>query len=44
MEWVFFLILAVSVVAAIAAGLWARKYFWHEIKRAKRIDRANKNQ
>lgn len=44
MEWIIVLILAVAVVAVIAAGLWARKYFRQEIERAKRIDRANKNQ
>jgi len=41
MEWIIFL----AVVAAVAgAGLWAKKYFRHEIARAKRINRANKNQ
>jgi regulator of protease activity HflC (stomatin/prohibitin superfamily) len=44
MEWIVFLILVVAVVAVVAAGLWAKKYFRHEIERAKRIDRANKNQ
>jgi len=40
MEWIIFLVV---VVAVVAAGLWAKKYFRHEIERAKRIDRANKN-
>jgi hypothetical protein len=41
MEWIIFLAV---VVAVIAAGLWAKKYFRHEIERSKRINRANKNQ
>lgn len=41
MEWIIFLAV---VVAAVAGGLWAKKYFRHEIERAKRINRANKNQ
>ncbi|MCX6499340.1 hypothetical protein AB4Y86_17040 [Arthrobacter sp. 2YAF22_2] len=44
MEWIILLILAVAVVVVIGGGLWAKKYFRHEIERAKRIDRANKNQ
>jgi hypothetical protein len=39
--WLIFLIVAVAVVAGI---FWARSYFRHEIDRAKRINRANKNQ
>lgn len=40
MEWFIFL----AVVAAVVAGiLWGKKYFRHEIERAKRINRANKN-
>ncbi|WP_445153680.1 hypothetical protein ACTWLI_09670 [Arthrobacter sp. Hor0625] len=40
MEWIIFLV----VVAVVAGGgLWAKKYFRHEIERAKRINRANKN-
>ncbi|WP_259460293.1 hypothetical protein [Pseudarthrobacter phenanthrenivorans] len=41
MEWLIFLIAAVAVVAGV---FWAKKYFRHEIDRAKRINRANKNQ
>ena len=40
MEWIIFLAV---VVAVAGGGLWAKKYFRHEIERAKRIDRANKN-
>jgi hypothetical protein len=39
--WLIFLIIAVAVVAGV---LWARRYFRHEIDRAKRINRSNKNQ
>lgn len=40
MEFLIFLV----VVAAIAgAVVWGRKYFRHEIDRAKRINRANKD-
>ncbi|WP_347108079.1 hypothetical protein AAHB33_14480 [Paenarthrobacter sp. S56] len=38
-----FLIFLVIVVAAGGGVLWGRKYFRHEIDRAKRINRANKN-
>jgi uncharacterized protein YneF (UPF0154 family) len=41
MEWLIFLIVAAAVVAGV---FWARKYFRHEIDRAKRINRAKKNQ
>ncbi|WP_268760595.1 hypothetical protein [Arthrobacter sp. Soil764] len=41
MGWLIFLIIAVAVVASV---LWTRKYFRHEIDRAKRINRSNKNQ
>ena len=40
MEWIIFLAVLAAVVAG---GLWAKRYFRHEIERAKRIDRANKN-
>lgn len=40
MEWIIFLAV---VVAVVAGGLWARRYFRHEIDRAKRINRANRN-
>ncbi|MCB5282135.1 MULTISPECIES: hypothetical protein [unclassified Arthrobacter] len=41
MEWIIFLVV---VLAVVAGGLWAKRYFRHEIKRAKRIDRANMRQ
>jgi hypothetical protein len=41
MEWIIILVL---IVAVVAAGGWAKKHFRHEIERAKRINRANKNQ
>ncbi len=38
-------IVVLGVLAVAAAGvLWGRKYFRHEIERAKRIRRANKGQ
>ncbi|MGO4120013.1 hypothetical protein [Arthrobacter sp. YAF16] len=40
MEWIIFLVV---IAAGVGGGLWAKKYFRHEIERAKRIDRANKN-
>lgn len=40
MEWLIFLAVVVAVVAGV---LWGKKYFRHEIDRAKRINRANKN-
>ncbi|MFJ5860765.1 hypothetical protein ACIQCM_05040 [Pseudarthrobacter sp. NPDC092439] len=40
MDWLIFLVVAVAVVAG---AFWAKKYFRHEIGRAKRINRANKN-
>ncbi|HKU30330.1 MULTISPECIES: hypothetical protein [Arthrobacter] len=40
MGWLVLLIVAVVVVAAV---LWGKKYFRREIERAKRINRANKN-
>ena len=41
MGWLIFLIIAVAVVAGV---FWAKKNFRNEIDRAKRINRANKNQ
>ena len=41
MEW---LILLIVVVAVVAGVFWAKKHFRNEIDRAKRINRANKNQ
>ncbi|MDI3241466.1 hypothetical protein QK292_06760 [Arthrobacter sp. AL08] len=41
MEWIIFLVV---VLAVVVGGLWAKRYFRHEIERAKRIDRANKRQ
>ncbi|MGM9472326.1 hypothetical protein ACS5PJ_10000 [Pseudarthrobacter sp. YS3] len=41
MEWLIFLIIAAAVVAGV---FWAKKNFRNEIDRAKRINRANKNQ
>lgn len=41
MEWLIFLLVVVAVVAAV---FWAKKHFRSEIDRAKRINRANKNQ
>jgi uncharacterized protein YneF (UPF0154 family) len=41
MGWLIFLIIAVAVAAGV---FWTRKYFRREIDRAKRINRANKNQ
>lgn len=41
MEWLIFLIVVVAVVAGV---FWAKKHFGNEIDRAKRINRANKNQ
>jgi uncharacterized protein YneF (UPF0154 family) len=41
MEWLIFLVLVVAVVAGV---FWARKTFRQEIDRAKRINRANKDQ
>jgi hypothetical protein len=41
MGWLIFLLVAVAVVVAV---VWAKKHFRHEIERAKRINRANKNQ
>lgn len=40
MEWIIF---PAVVVAVVAGGLWAKRYFRYEIDRAKRIDRANKS-
>jgi uncharacterized protein YneF (UPF0154 family) len=38
-------LIVLAILAAAAGGvLWGRKYFRHEIDRAKRIRRANKNQ
>ena len=41
MEWISFLLVAGAVVAGV---FWAKKHFRQEIDRAKRINRANKNQ
>ncbi|MEV7131360.1 MULTISPECIES: hypothetical protein [unclassified Arthrobacter] len=41
MEWIIFLLVAAAVVAGV---FWAKKHFRQEIDRAKRINRANKNQ
>jgi uncharacterized protein YneF (UPF0154 family) len=43
MGWIIFLLVAVAV-AVVAGVFWAKKHFRHEIDRAKRINRANKNQ
>lgn len=40
MSWLIFLLVAVGVVIAV---VWAKKHFRHEIERAKRVTRANKN-
>jgi uncharacterized protein YneF (UPF0154 family) len=40
MEWLIFLLIAIAVVVGV---FWAKKHFRHEIERAKRINRANKN-
>lgn len=39
MSWLIFLIIVVAVVAGV---FWTKRYFRHEIDRAKRIKRANK--
>ncbi|MET3949402.1 hypothetical protein [Arthrobacter sp. UYEF36] len=39
MGWLIFLLVAVAVVTAV---FWAKKHFRHEIERAKRINRANR--
>jgi hypothetical protein len=41
MEWLIFLIV---VAAAVAGVFWVKKHFRNEIDRAKRINRANKDQ
>ena len=41
MGWLIFLLVVVAVVAGV---LWVKKNFRQEIDRAKRINRANKNQ
>lgn len=41
MEWIIFLLVVVAVVAGV---FWAKNHFRQEIERAKRINRANKNQ
>ncbi|CAN7471020.1 uncharacterized protein YneF (UPF0154 family) [Arthrobacter sp. PvP023] len=41
MEWLIFLLVAAAVVVGV---FWAKKHFRQEIERAKRINRANKNQ
>jgi hypothetical protein len=42
MEWVLFWAVAGVVVAVSSGVLWGRKYFRHEIERARRIRRANR--
>jgi hypothetical protein len=39
--WFIFLLVAAAVVAGV---FWAKKHFRHEIDRAKRINRSNKNE
>ena len=41
MEWIVFWIVIGVVVAVAGAAAWGRRYFRHEIDRAKRIRRAN---
>ena len=41
MELIIFFLVAAAVVAGV---FWAKKHFRQEIDRAKRINRANKNQ
>src|SRR3954451_14316851 len=41
MEWVLFWVVAGVVVAVSSGVLWGRKYFRHEIERARRIRRSN---
>jgi hypothetical protein len=41
MGWFIFLLLAAAVVVAF---FWAKRHFRREIERAKRINRANRNQ
>ena len=41
MEWIIFLLVAAAVVAGV---FWAKKHFRQEIDRAKRINRANRDQ
>ena len=41
MGWFIFLLLVVAVTVAF---FWAKKHFRQEIERAKRINRANRNQ
>ncbi|EMY35316.1 hypothetical protein D477_004786 [Arthrobacter crystallopoietes BAB-32] len=41
MEWIVFWIVIGVVVAVAGAVAWGRRYFRHEIDRAKRIRRAN---
>lgn len=41
MEWIVFWIVIGVVVAVASAVMWGRRYFRHEIERAKRIRRAN---
>lgn len=43
MEWIVFWIVVGIVVAVAGAAMWGRKYFRHEIDRAKRIRRANQD-
>ncbi|MFB0834046.1 hypothetical protein ACX8Z9_02380 [Arthrobacter halodurans] len=42
MEWLVLWIVVGVVVAAGSAAIWGRRYFRHEIDRAKRIRRANR--
>ncbi|MGF9662626.1 hypothetical protein AAIH25_12230 [Arthrobacter crystallopoietes] len=41
MEWIVFWIVIGVVVAIAGTVMWGRRYFRHEIERAKRIRRAN---
>jgi len=41
MGWFIFLLI---VVAAVVVFFWAKRHFRQEIERAKRINRANRNQ
>ena len=41
MGWLIFLLVIVAVVVGV---FWVKRNFRHEIERAKRINRANKNQ
>ena len=40
----WFIVLLIIVVAAVVVFFWAKRHFRQEIERAKRINRANRNQ